>query len=87
MALGLLRALQEAGRRVPEEISVVGFDDIPEATYFYPPLTTVRQDFDELGQRALRTLIELIDGRPGVARGPRMPVTPELMVRSSAAQR
>ncbi|MEZ0093495.1 LacI family DNA-binding transcriptional regulator [Streptacidiphilus sp. EB129] len=59
-ALGLLRAVQLAGRRVPEDISVIGFDDIPEAEYFGPPLTTVRQDFDELGRRALRALIEMI---------------------------
>jgi Transcriptional regulators len=45
MALGLLRALGEQGRRVPEDVSVVGFDDIPEAAFFRPPLTTVRQDF------------------------------------------
>ena len=51
MALGLLRALSEGGRRVPEDVSVVGFDDIPESAYFLPPLTTVRQDFGELGRR------------------------------------
>jgi DNA-binding LacI/PurR family transcriptional regulator len=52
MALRLLRALHEAGIRVPEDVSVVGFDDMPESGYFTPPLTTVRQDFRELGQRA-----------------------------------
>ncbi len=46
IALGVLRAMHEAGRRVTEQVSVVGFDDIPEAPYFTPPLTTVRQDFD-----------------------------------------
>lgn len=61
MALGLLRALHEAGRRVPEDVSVVGFDDIPAAAYFGPPLTTVRQDFDELGRRALAGVMGLID--------------------------
>ena len=54
MALGLLRAMHEAGRDVPGELSVVGFDDIPEAPYFLPPLTTVRQDFNEMGTRSLR---------------------------------
>ena len=44
------RALHEAGRRVPDDVSVVGFDDLPEAAYFFPPLTTVRQDFAELGR-------------------------------------
>src|SRR6202012_351856 len=62
IALGLIRALTEAGRRVPEDVSVVGFDDMPEAGYFLPPLTTVRQDFAELGRRALGTLIERISG-------------------------
>ncbi|WP_338897091.1 LacI family DNA-binding transcriptional regulator [Streptomyces sp. TG1A-60] len=50
MALGLLRALDERGRRVPEDVSVVGFDDIPEAASFLPPLTTVHQDFAEVGR-------------------------------------
>ncbi|MFE7840733.1 LacI family DNA-binding transcriptional regulator [Streptomyces sp. NPDC057474] len=50
MALGLLRALNERGRRVPEDVSVVGFDDIPEAASFLPPLTTVHQDFAEVGR-------------------------------------
>ncbi|MEY9873133.1 DNA-binding LacI/PurR family transcriptional regulator [Streptacidiphilus sp. MAP12-33] len=90
MALGLLRALQQAGRRVPEEISVVGFDDIPEAEYFGPPLTTVRQDFDEVGRRALRALIEMIDHDAGSARepraAPRVAIEPTLVVRASAAR-
>ncbi|WP_324278554.1 LacI family DNA-binding transcriptional regulator [Blastococcus brunescens] len=51
MALGLLAALHECGLRIPEDVSVVGFDDLPEAPYFTPPLTTVRQDFAELGRR------------------------------------
>ena len=46
----MLRALHEAGREVPGDVSVVGFDDIPEARYLTPPLTTVRQDFDEVGR-------------------------------------
>jgi DNA-binding LacI/PurR family transcriptional regulator len=50
MALGLLRALHERGRAVPGEVSVVGFDDIPEAASFAPPLTTVHQDFAEVGR-------------------------------------
>lgn len=51
MALGLLRALHERGRRVPQDVSVVGFDDIPEAASFLPPLTTIRQDFSEVGHQ------------------------------------
>ena len=57
MALGALRALREAGLAVPEDVSVVGFDDIPEAAYFEPPLTTVRQDFATLGQQAVELLL------------------------------
>ena len=51
MILGVLRALHETGRSVPAEVSVVGFDDMPDSGYFLPPLTTVRQDFAELGRR------------------------------------
>jgi DNA-binding LacI/PurR family transcriptional regulator len=50
MALGLLRALAESGRRVPQDVSVVGFDDVPDAVAFLPPLTTVHQDFAEVGR-------------------------------------
>ena len=62
MALGLLRALREEGRRVPDDVSVVGFDDLPEAQYFLPALTTVRQDFAELGRRAMDVLKRVLDG-------------------------
>ena len=61
MALGLLRRIHEVGRDAPAQISVVGFDDIPEAAYFTPPLTTVRQDFAELGRRCLRLLLARIE--------------------------
>lgn len=62
MALGLLRALAGAGRAVPRDVAVVGFDDIADAADYLPPLTTVRQDFDELGERAVEALIGAIDG-------------------------
>jgi DNA-binding LacI/PurR family transcriptional regulator len=81
MALGVLRALHESGRGVPKDVSVVGFDDIPEAPYFLPPLTTVRQDFDELGKRGVRLLLRIIDTGKRLASGPR--VAPELVVRGS----
>ncbi len=58
MAIGLLRALAEAGVRVPEEIAVAGFDDIPLSQYLAPPLTTVRVDAHELGERAVRIWFE-----------------------------
>jgi len=60
MAVGAIRALREAGRRVPDDVSVIGFDDIPLASYFDPPLTTLRQPMEESGQRAVRLLIETI---------------------------
>ena len=58
MALGMLTALRERGLRVPQDVSLVGFDDIPEGAYFAPPLTTVAQDFAELGRQAIRLLLE-----------------------------
>ncbi|UOE44014.1 LacI family DNA-binding transcriptional regulator [Agromyces larvae] len=58
MALGLLHAYRSAGVRVPEDVSVVGFDDVPEAAYFTPPLTTMRQDFDTLGRDVLATVLD-----------------------------
>jgi DNA-binding LacI/PurR family transcriptional regulator len=62
MALGLIRALREQSRSVPEDVSVVGFDDLPEAQYFQPALTTVRQDFAELGRRVMSVLERVLDG-------------------------
>src|SRR3954447_21681165 len=60
MALGLLRALHERGRRIPQDISVVGFDDIPETASFLPPLTTVHQDFPEVGRRCVDGVLRQI---------------------------
>ncbi|ARJ06816.1 LacI family transcriptional regulator [Cnuibacter physcomitrellae] len=79
MALGLLHALHEGGVRVPDDISVVGFDDIPEAAHFWPPLTTVRQDFAELGRRCVDRLLGLD------ADGPSVPIAPLLIPRRSTA--
>ncbi|WP_438943163.1 LacI family DNA-binding transcriptional regulator [Nonomuraea aridisoli] len=80
MALGVLRALREAGRRVPEDVSVAGFDDVPESAYFWPPLTTVRQDFREVGRHAFRLLLDRMAGAEPQAR---VLVEPELVVRES----
>jgi DNA-binding LacI/PurR family transcriptional regulator len=82
MALGIISALRSHGRRVPDDVSVVGFDDLPEAPYFDPPLTTVRQDFAELGRRAL-TLVERVLGGEDHAAVDLVP--PELVVRKSTA--
>ncbi|GAA3093906.1 LacI family DNA-binding transcriptional regulator [Streptomyces rectiviolaceus] len=57
MALGLLRALHERGRKVPDDVSVIGFDDIPESGSFQPPLTTVHQDFAEVGRRCVEGVL------------------------------
>jgi LacI family transcriptional regulator len=70
--------------RVPDDISVVGFDDIPEAEYLSPPLTTVRQDFDEVGRRCLAALLEMLEGN-GIPLSPNHPrVQPTLVVRASS---
>lgn len=61
MALGAMRALREAGLRVPQDVSVVGFDDIPEAVCFEPPLTTIRQDFNVLGRQSVEYLVDRIN--------------------------
>jgi DNA-binding LacI/PurR family transcriptional regulator len=82
MALGVLRAVQEAGCKVPGDVSVVGFDDIPESGYFLPPLTTVRQDFAALGRRSIDLLVEQM-GRSGRENG-HITLDPELVVRGSS---
>lgn len=84
MAIGLIRALLEAGRRVPDDVSVVGFDDVPIAAYVSPPLTTVRQPFDAVAQEGLKLLVQALE-RPDDA--PTTAVDPpvELIVRASTA--
>ena len=81
MALGLMRALGERGRRVPEDVSLVGFDDIPEAAYFSPPLTTVHQDFAEVGRASLELLLKQIDS--GTQSDEHRVIRAELIVRQS----
>ncbi|MFJ5695017.1 LacI family DNA-binding transcriptional regulator [Arthrobacter sp. NPDC093125] len=60
MALGLLRAFREKGKAVPEDISLVGFDDVPEASSFTPPLTTVRQNFADVGKQCVDNVLQQI---------------------------
>ncbi|MCS5734718.1 LacI family DNA-binding transcriptional regulator [Herbiconiux sp. CPCC 203386] len=62
MALGLMKALSENAVHIPGDVSVVGFDDIPESAYFRPSLTTVRLDFDEVGSRAFDRILDLMKG-------------------------
>lgn len=86
-ALGVLRALASRGIRVPAEMSVTGFDDMPESAYFSPPLTTVRLDFDEIGRRTIsRVLTGLgLDPSPTPDSGFAGMPPPTLLVRSSSA--
>lgn len=81
LALGAILALTERGIRVPEDVSIVGFDDTPEAAFFRPPLTTVRQDYEAMGKQSIQYLMELINN-------PDTPVyhrilTPEFIERAS----
>jgi DNA-binding LacI/PurR family transcriptional regulator len=62
MALGLMHAFREADVRVPADMSVVGFDDIPDAAHYWPPLTTIRQDFAEVGRRAVGAALAQLTG-------------------------
>ncbi|WP_329073360.1 LacI family DNA-binding transcriptional regulator [Amycolatopsis sp. NBC_01480] len=83
MALGVLRALHEAGRSVPGEVSVVGFDDMDESACFWPPLTTIRQSFEAVGRHAVTALLsEITAGEQG---GEPVMVPTELVVRASTA--
>ncbi|MFF8276145.1 LacI family DNA-binding transcriptional regulator [Streptomyces lateritius] len=80
-ALGALRAMTERGRSVPEEVSIVGFDDVPEAPYYSPPLTTVRQDFAAVANATLHLLLRLMN--EGSTGGSQVVITPELVRRAS----
>ena len=83
MALGFMHACRDSGLDVPGDISVVGFDDIPEAAHFSPPLTTVRQNFAEIGRRAVALLLSELNGDTGLDH---KQIEPELIVRSSTAR-
>lgn len=84
MALGFMRALHERGRRVPQDVSVVGFDGIALSEYAYPPLTTVKQDFHTIGHELVRILLEQLrsQARPSQER---VLVPTELIVRGTTA--
>jgi len=75
MALGLLHALAERGVAVPADMSVVGFDDVPESRHYLPPLTTVRQDFAALGEAAVDALLRLVNGAGSAVRPVLIPAT------------
>lgn len=80
-AIGARLALYRRGIAVPAQVSLVGFDDLPGSTYCTPPLTTVRQPAYEIGRRAVRALLDMIDGKPS----PDLGLSVELIVRESAA--
>jgi len=82
MAIGALRAIHEAGLRVPEDIAVVGFDDLDVAAFNEPSLTTIRQPAVELGRHAVRLLRAVIEGKP--SKPSKVLLSPELVVRQSA---
>ncbi|WP_022889537.1 LacI family DNA-binding transcriptional regulator [Agromyces italicus] len=91
MALGLIGGLRAVGVAVPEDLSIVGFDDMPDAAYLWPALTTVRQDFEELAHHAVERLVALAGSGAGIAGsrarsslGEEAPlIVPELVVRAS----
>ncbi len=82
-AFGVAEAARTTGRRIPEDLSVVGFDDLPTCEWLSPPLTTVRQPLEEMGRVAARTLLQLLDGRPPLT--PRVELATDLRVRASTA--
>jgi DNA-binding LacI/PurR family transcriptional regulator len=85
MAVGAIRALREAALQVPDDVSIIGFDDIPLASYFDPPLTTLRQPMEESGRQAAHLLVEIIQEANGT---PAQILTQaELVVRGSCAPR
>jgi DNA-binding LacI/PurR family transcriptional regulator len=83
MAVGVLRALHDRGRRVPEDVAVVGFDDTPESAYFIPPLSTVRQDFQRVGRAAVQLLVDQLS--TGQRSKDRIVIDAELVCRQSSA--
>jgi DNA-binding LacI/PurR family transcriptional regulator len=84
LALGILRALHEGGRPVPNDVSVVGFDDVAEAAYYIPPLTTVRPDFQAVAAATIDLLLAQI--RAGQRIRDRRILAPELITRASVAR-
>lgn len=82
LALGLMRALRQRGYSIPERVSIIGFDDVPEAAYYEPPLTTMRPDFAELGRVAMEMMLGHIN-REETLRADTL--VPELIIRESTA--
>ena len=85
LALGALEAVTRSGRRVPDDVSLIGFDDVPEAGYFHPALTTVRQEFAEVGRESLRLLLDQLSS--GSRSTESVLVEPALVRRDTVAAR
>ncbi len=81
MAIGLMSALRHKGLSVPDDVSIVGFDDVPEAAYLFPPLTTVRQDFAALGQMLMQKVLVALE--EGTADAVDTPLPTQLVIRDS----
>jgi DNA-binding LacI/PurR family transcriptional regulator len=84
LALGVMRAMHAAGRAIPGDVSVVGFDDTPVAEFLTPPLTTVRLDFNELGRASFALLLALLERNDALPHTRRP--EPELIIRESAGR-
>jgi DNA-binding LacI/PurR family transcriptional regulator len=85
MALGIVRALHEAGRSVPGDVSIVGFDNVRESSCFLPPLTTIHQDFEAVGRRCVELLLHQVPGSGEAASGTVATIMPHLVERASTA--
>jgi DNA-binding LacI/PurR family transcriptional regulator len=85
MAFGVIRALADLGKRVPEDVSVIGMDDIPLAKFATPPLTTIRQPFELMGRTAVEHVLNAIDDPTAPREG--LTIAPEIIVRASTAAR
>lgn len=83
MAIGAMRSMRQAGLRIPDDVSVIGFDDIPLASYFDPPLTTMRQDLEYIGGEAAKLLLSVIVENKSATQNCQIPA--ELVVRSSTS--
>jgi DNA-binding LacI/PurR family transcriptional regulator len=83
MALGVMRAFREAGLSMPGQVAIAGFDDIPEAEFFTPPLTTIRQDFAAVGRSSIGLLVSRLDSGTELP-DERVVIEPLLIVRGSS---
>jgi DNA-binding LacI/PurR family transcriptional regulator len=82
MALGAMKVARQMGRQIPEDLAVVGFDDIPESPYFSPALTTVRQDVAEMGRQGVKQLLTLVNDEELASTS--VVLKPNLIVRGSS---